>query len=417
MEGCRRSPEEDAPAEVALGVCAPPAPGGLRKSGASSSSSSSSIWVRGGGEDPAEPGRHCLGREARPFSRSLLGSNPAQPGDQSALRGRRGRSPGGCGKRRRESLSPPSSCLPGAPTLPGLHLSPPPLPRPPRVSGPANPAPRRPLRRPCSLPAPGPRRGPSGVPTSLLPRPRLLPRRAGPAPRLSPASRPQARPLLPAPPPLSSTFPLLPTLRPSNPGSGPARVSASSPASSDPTPVSPSPGRRRPWERGAGSEGGGAGDPGKLPGGGKKEGEGEDKAGGRAGVTEEGPLPLPSHSRSGWSSPRPGPALDRPPRGGRRGAQRGCCCTRALPGEPRPRRLDAGLGASEAEPKAQELALRQGIWDAGGERRLQLWVWVKAQEEEQETRGRERSSQGQTAELKIGEGVKAQSHPSATGVG
>lgn len=37
-----RSPEKDAPSEVALGVCAPPAAGGRRKSGTNSSSRSSS---------------------------------------------------------------------------------------------------------------------------------------------------------------------------------------------------------------------------------------------------------------------------------------------------------------------------------------------------------------------------------------
>lgn len=40
VAGCPRSPEKGAPSEVALGVCAPPAPGGRRKSGASSSNSS-----------------------------------------------------------------------------------------------------------------------------------------------------------------------------------------------------------------------------------------------------------------------------------------------------------------------------------------------------------------------------------------
>lgn len=39
-------------------------------------------------------------------------------------------------------------------------------------------------------------------------------------------------------------------------------------------------------------------------------------------------------------------------------------------GDPRARRLEAGVGAREPEPKAKELTLRRGIWDAGGERRL-----------------------------------------------
>lgn len=41
MGGVPEVAGEGAPSEVALGVCAPPAPGGRRKSGASGSSSSS----------------------------------------------------------------------------------------------------------------------------------------------------------------------------------------------------------------------------------------------------------------------------------------------------------------------------------------------------------------------------------------
>ena len=39
-------------------------------------------------------------------------------------------------------------------------------------------------------------------------------------------------------------------------------------------------------------------------------------------------------------------------------------------GDPRARPLGAEEGARGPEPKAEELALRQGAWDAGGERRL-----------------------------------------------
>lgn len=94
---------------------------------------------------------------------SLLASDPAQPEDkESAPPRRRGRSPArGSGGRRRESLSPPSSSGP-PPTLPGLHLSPPPLPRPPRLVGARlTHAPRFLPRHSFSPPAP--------VPASALP--------------------------------------------------------------------------------------------------------------------------------------------------------------------------------------------------------------------------------------------------------
>lgn len=79
---------------------------------------------------------------------------------------------------------------------------------------------------------------------------------------------------------------------------------------------------------------------------------------GRGGAGEMGGGPLPQPER------REPPRTRAPPwtahsagRGG--GARR----------DPPPRQVDTGLRASEAAPKAQELALRQGLWDAGGERR------------------------------------------------
>ena len=94
-------------------------------------------------------------------------------------------------------------------------------------------------------------------------------------------------------------------------------------------------------------------------------------------------------------------------------------------GDPRARPLGAEEGARGPEPKAEELALRQGAWDAGGERRLhkekQPWLGETEEAEaddqgQDETGGRERRSQGQTAEGRGGAGVKAGSHLSATGV-
>lgn len=42
----------------------------------------------------------------------------------------------------------------------------------------------------------------------------------------------------------------------------------------------------------------------------------------------------------------------------------------SLPEDLRARLLEAGVGMGEPEPKAEELALRQGVWDEGGEGRL-----------------------------------------------
>lgn len=43
---------------------------------------------------------------------------------------------------------------------------------------------------------------------------------------------------------------------------------------------------------------------------------------------------------------------------------------RSLPRDLRAKQLEAGVGEREPEPKAEELALRQGVWDEGGEGRL-----------------------------------------------
>lgn len=96
-------------------------------------------------------------------------------------------------------------------------------------------------------------------------------------------------------------------------------------------------------------------------------------------------------------------------------------------GDPQARPLEAEVGTRVPEPKAEELALRQGIWDAGGERRLhkEKAALVRGEtreaeaegQEENETGGRERRSQGQTGDGRGGEGVKAGSRLSATGVG
>lgn len=83
------------------------------------------------------------------------------------------------------------------------------------------------------------------------------------------------------------------------------------------------------------------------------------------------------------------------------------------------------MGAREAEPKAEELALRQEIWDAGEERRLHKEKASLNQgesrkaeaegQEENETDGGEKRSQ--VRQRRGGRrGVKARSHLSATRV-
>lgn len=87
--------------------------------------------------------------------------------------------------------------------------------------------------------------------------------------------------------------------------------------------------------------------------------------------------------------------------------------------------VEAGVRASKGGPKAEKLAPRQGIWDAGGETRLHrektgLVLGVRREAEakgQEENGGREKEKPGQTAEGRAGVGVKARSHLSATRVG
>lgn len=240
--------------------------------------------MRGGHEDRTEPRRRGPYSETtRPLAGCLAGSDWAQPRDQeSAPRRRRGRSPargGGRGGEKacphpppaslgpqpsRDSTShhllspgPRGSQEPGLPTLLGSAASAlpdsipavPPLPQPrfpqlgPAPTAPSPTTPRAPLRALLT-------RGPG----SYLGAPARFPG----SPR---ASRPQARPLLPAPPSFLlhlSPPPVPPPLESRlQPGQGLSPPLSLPP---NPTPVSSSPGRRQPRERGAGREGGGAGD-------------------------------------------------------------------------------------------------------------------------------------------------------------
>lgn len=258
-----------------------------------------------------EPRQHCLTREAtRPPSHCLLGSDPAQPEDESAREGGGGGAGRGVGVE--EERKP-------VPTL----LLPPSVPPPSRDStshhllclGPrGSPEPGLPTLwnpSPPFLLLPSPRVLSSALPRAPLsstasPGPWLLPRRAGPAPRLSPASRPQARPLLGLPTPFSSTFPLLP----SNPGSCPARVSASS--------RFPRPHPRLSFPRAAAAAGAGSRErrrrrrgPRKAPGGGKRRVR-RRQGGGKSGDQER----APPTTRAPGAAPDPGPALDLPQRWG-----------------------------------------------------------------------------------------------------
>jgi hypothetical protein len=217
------------------------------------------------------------------------------------------------GERRRERLSPPSSGLPRPPTLPGLHLlsaapvasASPAYPRsgvPLPHHSPLAPEPHAPpgptLRPPASLPSPG-----RGAP--VLPR-RPVPLRGSPR-----ASRAQARPRLPVLPPGPPASPppvLLPQESRLQPGRG---LSPSRSLPANPTPVSPSPGRRRPREHGAGREGGGAGDRGSSRAEGGRRVQGKTGRGEGRGRSER----APPTTRAPGAAPDPGPSLDRPRRG------------------------------------------------------------------------------------------------------
>lgn len=260
------------------------------------------------------------------------------------------------------SPGPGGSPEPGCPALPD---------RPPRGSR----FPSPPLLLSSGPPAPG-----SFLPRSPLSKPGLpralaltsarrpgspaLPGLKAPGPAAPPGS-----PLLPC-----STFP---SSRPSSPRiRSPARPGSLPPVSPppNPTPVSPSLGRRRPRERGAGREGGGAGDRESSRAEGRRRVR-EETGRGEEGETGER---APPTTQTPGAAPDPSPALDRPPRrgaggggAGLRGKGEGRLCTRTHAcGDPRTRPLGAGEGARGPEPKAEELALRHGACDAGGERRL-----------------------------------------------
>lgn len=214
--------------------------------------------MRGGHEDRTEPRRRGPYSETtRPLAGCLAGSDWAQPRDQeSAPRRRRGRSPARGGGRGGEkacphpppaslgpqpsrdstshhllSLGPRGSQEPGLPTLLGSAASAlpnsipavPPLPQPrfpqlgPAPTAPSPTTPRAPLRALLT-------RGPG----SYLGAPARFPG----SPR---ASRPQARPLLPAPPlrsppPFSSSRPSSPRIQaPAWPGSLPSSLASPKP--------------------------------------------------------------------------------------------------------------------------------------------------------------------------------------------
>lgn len=213
---------------------------------------------------------------AGPASPQPPGSDPLRR-EQEAPREEAGAELGGQG--RGEDAVPP----PAAPPTPGL----------------------RPRGAPPPRPRPAPRARPQGLPAPA----RLLPRRRPSSPAV-PASRPQpgrSSPLPSSVPHLPLLhLPLLPALRPRSPGA--ARPGSRPLLVPDPTPVSPSP-RRRPWERGARREGGGAGDR-ESSGGGKREGS----EGGRAGEGR-GERRGPSHCPTGTGAP---PRPPRPPAAERR---------------------------------------------------------------------------------------------------
>ena len=203
------------------------------------------------------------------------------------------------------SPGPGGSPEPGCPALPGSAAS--------RLPVPFPAAPLAPQPSARSLPA-----RPSASPAS--PGPWLLPWRAGPAPRLSRASRPQARPLLPAPP--SSLAP------PSPPPDPPPRESAFQPGQGlslrSHLPQTPPPSLlpRGGGGRGSGEPGGKEAAPGtgKAPGRREEGGCGRRQGGGKRGRPGRGHLPQPK--------PREPPRIPAPPwtahsAGGRAAGERG----------------------------------------------------------------------------------------------
>ncbi|XP_006875755.1 PREDICTED: basic proline-rich protein-like, partial [Chrysochloris asiatica] len=235
-----------------------------------------------------------------------------------------GGAPRGCGGGEEERrLSPPSSCLPRSPTLPGLHLSPPPLPAPAARQSRLTHAPRivcltdpRPLPRSSSAPAP---HAPGSGPRVRRPPPRALAKpffpglaltsARRPAPRLSPglkapspAAPPRSHFSPPPPSPPPGPSPLESGLQPGR-GLSPLFASPPLPFPSDPTPVSPFPGRRR--EPGGKEAAPGTGESSRAEGrGGCRGRQGGGKGGGDGG---EGASHNSSPGSRPRSRPRPGP--------------------------------------------------------------------------------------------------------------
>lgn len=245
----------------------------------------------------------------------LTGSDRAVRDAEGAPRRRRGRSRTGWGRGGESACPhPPPASLGPPPSRDStsLHLL---SAAPVASASPAYPRSRVPLPHHSPLAPETQYPRPCPASTGLLTKPwswgPALTSAAGPAPRLSPGLKGPGPAAGPRSPSRSSSFP-----SPCSPSTGIqalARLGSLpfSIATANPTPVSPSPGRRRPREHGAGREGGGAGDRGSS------RAEGERRVQGKTGRGEGRGRPerAPPTTRAPGAAPDPGPSLDRPRRG------------------------------------------------------------------------------------------------------